>query len=176
MADIKNDNSYQDAGQDRFEKSDASFTQIGVWMFVIAFLVVLTAFAVWGYFDYFTKVRTEEAMARRSPLLAEGQVVQQIPGPVLQLNPAAGMKVFLAQENKALTSYSWISRDAGVVRIPIDDAIKKVLTSGSLPTRKQAPETTATVRDDGASLPQDSSSGRTSWNLQAEGYHGNSGK
>ncbi len=172
MADTKHNNNDHNSGQDRFEKSDASFTQIGVWMFVILFLVILTAFAVWGYFDYFSRVRLEEAKARRSPLLAEGQVVQQIPGPVLQLNPEAGMKVFLAQENQALTSYSWVSQEAGVVRIPIDEAIKKVLTTGTLPVRAQAPETTATVSDDGASLPQDSSSGRTFWNLVAEGYPG----
>lgn len=166
MADTKHNKSYPDSGQDRFEKSDASFTQIGIWMGAIIVLVLLTAFAVWGYFNHFTKVRLEEANARRSPLLAEGQVVQQIPGPVLQLNPAAQMKVFLASQDKALSTYSWVSREAGVVRIPIDAAIQKVLTTGTLQTRMQDPESTATVPDDGASLPQDSSSGRTFWNLQ----------
>ncbi len=166
MADTKHDNNYHDAGQDRFEKSDASLAQIGFWMVVIVILVLLTAFAVWGYFNHSSKVRLEEARARRSPLLAEGQVVQQIPGPVLQLNPAAEMKVFLAEENHKLDTYSWVSREAGVVRIPIDAAIGKVLTTGVLKTRMQDPESTATVPDDGASQPQDSSSGRTFWNLQ----------
>lgn len=166
MADTKHDNIYHDAGQDRFEKSDASFAQIGFWMVIIVFLVLLTAFAVWGYFHYVSQTQLDEAMARRSPLLEQGQIVQEIPGPALQLNPAAEMKVFLEQEDNALSSYSWVNEQAGVVRLPIDAAIKKVMQPGALKTRTQDPESTATVPDDGASLPQDSSSGRTFWNLQ----------
>lgn len=166
MADTKHDNNYHDPGQDRFEKSDASFKTIAIWMVVIVVLVLLVALAAWGYFNYFAKLREQQALAERSPLLKVGQVAQQIPGPVLQLSPAAHMRMFLKEEDGMLNSYSWVSREAGVVRIPIDAAIKKVLQPGVLQSRKQDPETTATVPDDGATLPQDSSSGRTFWNVQ----------
>lgn len=166
MADTKHDNQYHDPGQDRFEKSDASFKTIGVWMIIIVILVLLTAFGVWAYFMYARNAGHEKALAERSPLLAPGEVAQTIPGPVLQINPAAELKVFDAQQEKALSTYSWVSREAGIVRLPIDVAIKKVLQPGVLKTRSQDPESTATVPDDGASLPQDSSSGRTFWNLQ----------
>jgi hypothetical protein len=166
VADTKKDNNYHDPGHDRFEKSDASFKVIAIWMAVIVVLVHLVALAVWGYFNYFSKQRYDAAMARRSPLLAEGQVVQEIPGPVLQVAPAAHMSQFLKEQDRALNSYSWVSKEAGVIRIPIDVATSKVLTSGMLKSRAQNPETTGTEAPEGARLPQDSSSGRTFWNLQ----------
>lgn len=166
MADTNNDKQYHDPGQDRFERTDASYKVIATWMGVIVILLLTVAFAVWGYFNYFAKLRMEEALARRSPLLPQGQVAQEIPGPVLQVNPAARMRQFLKEEDDALDSFTWVSKEAGVLRIPIDIATSKVLTSGVLKSRTQNPETTATVPDDGASMPQDSSSGRTFWNLQ----------
>lgn len=166
MADTKHKNKYHDPGQDRFERSDANFVLIGTWMVIIFFLLLLTAFASWGYYNYYVKKHQAEAMARRSPLLPEGETAQEVAGPVLQINPAANMSVFAEEQDEQLHSYSWVSREAGVVRLPIDVAIQKVLQPGVLRSRTQDPETTATVPDDGASLPQDSSSGRTFWNLQ----------
>jgi hypothetical protein len=166
VADTKKDNQYHDPGQDRFERSDASFKTIAIWMAVIVVLVHLVALAVWGYFNWFSKQKLDAALARRSPLLPQGQVAQQIPGPVLQISPAAHMSQFLKEQNATLESYSWVSKEAGVVRIPIDVATSKVLTSGMLKSRAQNPETTGTEAPEGARLPQDSSSGRTFWNLQ----------
>lgn len=166
MADTNKDQHIHDSGQDRFERTDASFKTIAVWMVIIVILVLTVAMAVWGYFNYFSKQRMDAALARRSPLLAVDQTAQQIPGPVLQLSPAAHMAEFLKEEDAALNSYSWVSKEAGVVRIPIDVAIKKVLASGELKSRAQNPETTGTEAPEGARQPQDSSSGRTFWNLQ----------
>lgn len=166
MADTKHTNRHHDPGQDRFERSDANFTLIGIWIVVILILVLLTALATWGYYNYYTRAHKAEAMARRSPLLAEDERAQEIAGPVLQTNPAANMRMFDAEQEEHLNSYGWVSREAGVVRLPIDVAIQKVLQPGAMQSRTQDPETTATVPDDGASLPQDSSSGRTFWNLQ----------
>lgn len=166
MADTKREKNYHDAGLDRFERSDASFKTIAIWMVVIVILVLLVALAVWGYFNYFSRQKLNEAMARRSPLLAAEQTVQEIPGPVLQISPAIHMQQFLKEEDAALSSYSWVSKEAGLVRIPVDVATSKVLTSGLLKSRAQNPENSADHAPDGARLPQDSSSGRTFWNLQ----------
>ena len=165
MADTNNDKNYHDPSLDRFEKSDASFVQIGIWMVVITILVLLTAFSVWGYFDYFTRSQHDKAMARRSPLLKEYEVVQEIPGPQLQLSPAETMRAFAATQDHDVKSYAWASREAGVVRIPVAEAQKKILAEGLLKSRSGEFETTSTVVQDGASMPQDSSGGRTYWNL-----------
>ena len=165
MADTNNDKNYHDPGQDRFEKSDASFVQIGIWMAVITVLVLLTAFSVWGYFEYFTRTEREKALARRSPLLKEKEVAQEIPGPELQLSPAETMRAFAATQKHDVESYAWASREAGVVRIPVAEAQKKILAEGLLKSRSNDFETTSTSIQDGASMPQDSSGGRTYWNL-----------
>ncbi len=165
MADTNKDKQYRDPGSDRFEKTDARFTTIAIWMAIIFSTLLVIAFAVWGYFNHFSEMQMQQALAKRSPLLELDQTPQEIPGPVLQLNPAAHMSQFLKEQNAALESYSWVSKEAGVVRIPIAVATSKVLTSGLLQSREQNPENTAEALD-GARLPQDSSSGRTFWNLQ----------
>lgn len=172
MADTNNSHHHHDPSQDRFERRDADFVKIGGWMVIILILLLMTAFAVWGYFDYFTQKQHAASYAKRSPLLVERDrpgnlaTVQEIPGLQLQVNPAATMRIFAAGQQKSLDEYSWVSREAGVVRLPIEAAKKKVIDSGILKSRSAEFVTTSTITDDGASLPQDSSSGRTFWNLQ----------
>lgn len=52
------------------------------------------------------------------------------PGPNLTTDPQADLRKFRAAENKQLNSYSWIDRQKGVVRIPIEQAMKKLATTG----------------------------------------------
>jgi hypothetical protein len=53
-------------------------------------------------------------------------------GPLLQpMNEAAiDLKKLHAHENELLTKYEWIDKQAGTVRIPIDQAIEKALARG----------------------------------------------
>ena len=53
---------------------------------------------------------------------------------------AIGIACVTAAEDATLKSYQWVDRNAGVVRIPIDEAIKLTLQRG-LPSRVQATET-----------------------------------
>jgi hypothetical protein len=50
--------------------------------------------------------------------------------PALQPDPDGDMAKFLATEEEALTQYSWLNKDAGVVRLPIDRAKELVLERG----------------------------------------------
>jgi len=52
------------------------------------------------------------------------------PGPQLQTNPGADLKKFRAQEEKQLDTYYWVDRQKGVVHIPIEDAMKKLVATG----------------------------------------------
>ena len=56
------------------------------------------------------------------------------PGPNLLTNEPANLKNFRASEDTALTSYGWIDRNAGTVRIPIEKA-KELLMEKGLPSR-----------------------------------------
>jgi hypothetical protein len=58
------------------------------------------------------------------------------PEPRLQTNPRQDLADLRAKEDETLNSYGWVDRNAGVVRIPIDEAITLTLQRG-LPARQQ---------------------------------------
>lgn len=60
------------------------------------------------------------------------------PGPLLQPNPDAEMQQMRRQEDHLLSTYGWVDRNQGIVRLPIERAIDLVLASG-LPQRPTTP-------------------------------------
>jgi hypothetical protein len=50
--------------------------------------------------------------------------------PRLEIDPAADLAAFRAQQQQALGSYGWVDRAHGVVRIPIDQAMQDVAKAG----------------------------------------------
>lgn len=52
------------------------------------------------------------------------------PGPQLQLNPAADLQKFAAQEDTQLDSYGWVERGKGIAHIPIAQAMQDVAARG----------------------------------------------
>jgi hypothetical protein len=95
---------------------------------------VVIHFFVWLLFAYFS---TREA-ARVAPEypLAAGQQTRLPPEPRLQTNPRQDLADLRAQEDAVLNSYGWVDRNAGVVRIPISEAMKLMVERG-LPAREQ---------------------------------------
>jgi hypothetical protein len=61
------------------------------------------------------------------------------PGPRLETNPEAELQQFRAEEEKWLNTYGWIDKQKGIVRIPIDEAMKKLARTGApgFPERQQ---------------------------------------
>ena len=70
----------------------------------------------------------------RSPLAQD----RPTPGPRLQASPPADMAAFRAHEDAILSSAGWIDEAAGVARIPIEVAKKRLLEKG-LPSDAVAP-------------------------------------
>jgi hypothetical protein len=103
-------------------------------LFVVA---VAIHFVVWLLFLYFSG---REA-ARIAPLypLAAGQETRLPPEPRLQTNPREDLRAFHAREDEILNGYSWIDKSAGIVRIPIDEAMKLTVQRG-LPARQDGRE------------------------------------
>jgi len=62
--------------------------------------------------------------------------------PRLQLSPPADLEAFRAGEETDLTTYGWVNKTAGVVRIPIDQAMDLLLQKG-LPMRSVTNEVKA---------------------------------
>ena len=80
------------------------------------------------------------AGARRveSPVypLATGAGDRLPPEPRLQTAPRQDLIDLRAREASILGSYGWVDRNAGIVRIPIDEAVRLTLERG-LPARQQ---------------------------------------
>jgi hypothetical protein len=73
---------------------------------------------------------SEKAAGEASPLARPALP----PAPRLQTNPPADLATFRAKEDRELSTYGWIDRSNGVVRIPIERAKALVLERG-LPAR-----------------------------------------
>lgn len=63
------------------------------------------------------------------------------PPPRLQSSPAAELQELRAAEDALLGSYGWVSREAGVIHIPIERAMELTGQRG-LPSRQQTQTTT----------------------------------
>jgi hypothetical protein len=59
------------------------------------------------------------------------------PEPRLQNDPQEDLRVLRAKQQSLLEGYGWVNKEAGIARIPIDEAMKLVVARG-LPTRDGA--------------------------------------
>jgi len=115
------------------EESDVNIR--GVLMFggaliVAAIVIHLVVGVLFKYFD----VREARQATPEYPLAA-AQENRLPPEPRLQTNPRADLADLRAQEEKVLETYGWVDKNASVVRIPIEEAMKLTVKRG-LPTRK----------------------------------------
>ena len=122
----------------RHEESDVNVR--GVLGFAAGLLVtaVLIQFMVWLLFVYFSG--REAARVVPEYPLAAGEQTRVPPEPRLQTNPREDLRALRAREDAVLKSYGWVDKTAGVVRIPIDEAIKLTVQRG-LPVRRGREET-----------------------------------
>lgn len=143
---------------DRYERSDARVSAVLMVMFVLFAAAVLTAMAVLVYYRYAVAAAEQTEREGRAPL-TERPLQTHFQGPSnLQVNTKLDMDLYRMKAEEQLNSYGWVSREAGVVHIPIDRAMALVLERG-LPTRPAA--AAAAFADQATSAPQDSSAGRT---------------
>jgi hypothetical protein len=118
------------------EHSDVNIRAIlgfGVALVVVAAVIHLLIYVLFGYFTS----RENAKVAAEYPLAAAaGNRVP--PEPRLQTDPRQDLADLRAKEDELLGSYGWVDKNAGVVRIPIDAAMKLTLERG-LPSRTEQP-------------------------------------
>lgn len=66
-----------------------------------------------------------------TPGMFDAAARRSFPQPALQTDPRADLAAFNARQQQALTGYGWVDRDAGIVRIPIDDAMAVIAARGN---------------------------------------------
>jgi hypothetical protein len=80
--------------------------------------------------------QNERAQTQVYPLAA-GQQDRLPPLPRFQENPQQELQELRAKQKAQLEGYGWVNKEAGVARIPIEEAMKMVIERG-LPTREAA--------------------------------------
>ncbi|HSS43821.1 MAG TPA: hypothetical protein VLO07_00655 [Thermoanaerobaculia bacterium] len=107
--------------------------RFGFWLVVCAILVHL---AVWGFFRLL-EAQQNRAEKPISPMVA-ASLKRTPPEPRLEPDPRALRLKMLAEEDAVLTTYGWVDKKAGTVRIPIDRAME-LLAERGLPPSKPMP-------------------------------------
>jgi hypothetical protein len=135
------------------------YTDANVWLIVkFALWLAFSAALVHGgmYFAYGYSVERREVTEVEYPLAA-GEERRLPAAPRLQAFPLNEGYEFQQQEQAAVTSYGWVDRNAGTVRLPVAEAMRLTVERG-LPSRQ--PQDGQAVAAPGL-MPADSSSGRT---------------
>ena len=107
-----------------------------VWFVVILTVVTVVCMGLmWGLFAFLDK-RHDASDIARSPLAApQGQLP---PAPTLLTDEPTNLLQYKKSEDTALSSYGWVDKEAGTVRLPIDRA-KQLLLERGLPVRNATP-------------------------------------
>ena len=122
-----------------------------LWFMVILFVTtVVCQGLMWGLLKFFIADadktdagRSPMAAPMATPAIAGDNMVMPgaggtMPPPYLQTREPLGLDRFRTNEEATLTSYGWIDKNNGVVRIPIDRA-KELLLERGIPGGKPMP-------------------------------------
>jgi hypothetical protein len=115
------------------EESDVNIRAILAFAGGLVLSAIAIHLLIWLLFAFFA-AREATRVAPQYPLAA-GQTERQPPEPRLQTNPREDLRQLRESEDAILGGYGWVDRDAGVVRIPIDEAMK-ILVERGLPARQ----------------------------------------
>ena len=140
-----------------FEHTDAHvgpMIHFAVWL-VASAIVVHVGLA--GMYWLLIRQSAERPATARYPLAVN--VPPRLPAaPRLQQFPRNELYDFRTKEDAQLGSYGWVDKNAGVVHIPIQDAMRLMLERNALASR---PADAAQSPEPVDEFPSDSSSGRT---------------
>lgn len=117
---------------------------------VASYLLVLGIFRLFSASKAAEDATADPVAVQRAALPPEERLPAQ---PRIQADPAGEYDLLRQREEQLLTTYGWVDRPAGVVRIPVAQAMKLVLAQG-LPVRQPGHASPATGAP-AATAPQD---------------------
>jgi hypothetical protein len=138
------------------ERSEEDVKAISGFGIGLAIGIVVVVFAMWAMFEWFY-AREDRASPVPTPVVLSQEKPQLPPEPRLQAVPRLDLKALHQGEEDVLKSYAWVDPDHGIVRIPIEEAIKIVAAKG-LPSK---PATDLPDPQGYRVIPSVASSGRT---------------
>ena len=149
-ADLEYASTPEDSEYEHTDIDTSIASRFAVWL---AIAMLVSAAVVYGTFWLFEgRSATADAMWQQFPLAA-GQV-KEPPTPRLQTQPFKDVYQLQSTQLDKLNSYGWVDQSAGVVHLPIDEAMRIVSERGVIPSGGPTPSGLHQVV-------MDSSSGRT---------------
>ena len=108
------------------------------WIFGIVLFLAVSGVAI-----HFMMARMLNSLKHKAPTTDQWQPFSQPSAqaklrpvfPRLQISPPVEMEAFRAREEAELNSYGWLNKTAGIVHIPIEQAMELLLQKG-LPVRQ----------------------------------------
>jgi len=133
---------HEEAG---FERQDLSAKAVFAFLIGLAVAGVLVYFVIWGIYhsmDAYQKAHQPPQSPLVKPADTDTRIVApnevtKFPQPRLERNERLEIDDFRLKEEQTLNSYGWVDEKTGVVRIPIERAMKLVAQQG-LPTTPEA--------------------------------------
>ncbi|HTQ84754.1 MAG TPA: hypothetical protein VMI93_00970 [Candidatus Solibacter sp.] len=116
-----------------YETRDANAASLVKFAIGLALMLVVTWAGMLWLLKYFQRVQPGGPAATPFSKLHEKQLP---PLPRIQVEPVRELEQVRERQNDVLNTYGWADRAHGVVRIPIDEAMKLVLERGALPARE----------------------------------------
>ena len=115
------------------EESDVNVGAIlrfGIGLAAVALIVHVFLWWLLGVYER----QQNRAQTQAFPMAAEQQN-RLPPSPRFQQNPQQELQDLRAKQRGMLEEYGWVNKEAGIARIPIDEAMKIVIERG-LPVRE----------------------------------------
>lgn len=106
-----------------YAERDLPYRKVAIWSFGLFFSIIVVMGLMWALFG-----------APGTPIDPKAVLNRSMTQPPLQPRPWVDLKEFRKQQNLHLSTYGWVDKNAGVVRIPIERAIELTSERG-LPAR-----------------------------------------
>jgi hypothetical protein len=119
-----------------YEPTDVNIIGVIIFLGILVTVILISHFVIGAMYRHFGRRlgRENEQITRSGVLPSIAASRAYFPFPREQQSPRADLETFRAREEAELNSYAWVDRKAGIVRMPIGQAMDLLLQKG-LPVR-----------------------------------------
>ena len=114
-------------GANDHERTDVQIAPIRAFGIGLAIMTATAMLLMIALFRYLATHQPSEEPVTEVAVPAQAQLPPQ---PRLQVTPSTDLQALRESEEKTLTTYDWVDRKQGVVRIPIDQAMDLLVQRG----------------------------------------------
>jgi hypothetical protein len=107
------------------EETDAKARPLLLFGAILAAIILAVALLMWITFKYFAN---EQSLGAPPTPFALGRLLP--PEPRLQPDPRVDLNRLRTQQQDAISSYGWVNPTDGVIRIPVDRAMDRLVEKG----------------------------------------------